>query len=259
MGTPGRAVGMAPDRGNLHQIVVLNPKGGCGKTTLATNVASYYAMRGPPPTLVDWDPNGFSMRWLDKRPSTQPEIHGIPAYEQPRESIRQRLRPETRTVIFDLPGGISHDKLHIVTCGADSILIPVLPSEIDVYSASRFIADLLLVAQLDRRDRQLAIVANRTRQNTKSYQMLTRFLASLKIPLIASLRDSQAYVRAAALGIGIYEMPAYLVQKDIAQMSLIINWLDQWPMRRLEAASSAEFEHLPGTQLLTPTHGKNLQ
>ncbi len=247
----------APDRDDLHKIVVLNPKGGSGKTTLATNLASYYALRGPPPTLIDCDPKGFTMRWLHKRPEKCPTIDGIPAYDQPQDGFRHRLRPGTRTVIYDLPGGLGHDKLQSQTYDANSILIPVLPSEIDVFSASRFIADLLLVAQFDRRNRQLAVVANRTRENTKSYQMLMRFLRSLKIPLIATLRDSQAYVQAAAEGIGIYEMPLYRVRKDIAQMGSIITWLDQWRMRQIDAMSSAQYEQMPGSRVLTPAQRRD--
>ena len=73
---------ITPDRDDLHKIVVVNPKGGSGKTTLATNIAGYYAMRGPAPTLMDCDPQGFSMRWLDERPHTRPHIHGIAAHAE---------------------------------------------------------------------------------------------------------------------------------------------------------------------------------
>ncbi len=84
-----------------------------------------------------------------------------------------------------------------------------------------------------------------------------RFLTSLQIPLIAVLRDSQNYVQAASEGIGICEMPVYKVQKDIPQLKLIINWLDQWRMRKLDAAMSSGFEHLPGAQVLTPANHQN--
>jgi chromosome partitioning protein len=247
-------------RDNLHKIVILNPKGGCGKTTLATNLATYYATRGPAPALIDCDPRGFSTRWLHKRPANRAEIYGIPAHENTEQiaaNLHKQIRPGTEHAIFDLPGGVDHNQLHGITYDANSILIPVMPSAIDVYAASRFIAELLLVAQFDPRDRQLAVVANRTRQNTKSYQMLMRFLTSLKIPIIAVLRDSQNYVHAAGQGIGIYEMPAYRVSKDIAQLDLIINWLDQWRMRRLDALASSQYEHVPGAAVLTPAHHKH--
>jgi chromosome partitioning protein len=222
------------DRQDLHKIVVLNPKGGCGKTTLATNVASYYSLGDSPPTLVDCDPQGFSMGWLDKRPDDKPVVHGLNATEQ----------ITNLADIFRLE----------VSLDTDSILIPVLPSPIDIYSATRFIAELLLVTQ---RKRQLAVVANRTRQNTKSFQMLRRFLTSLQIPLVAVLRDSQNYVHAAGQGIGICEMPAYKVAKDIGQLQQIVDWLDQRHMRQLDAVTSPQFEHLPGAQVLTPFHYKD--
>ena len=246
---------IATDRDNLHRIVVLNPKGGSGKTTLATNVAAYYAMRGPAPTLVDCDPQGFSMRWLEKRDSNRPHIHGIAAYQEMVQStgtVYVQSKSESDNLIIDLPAGISTDELLDVTYDAGSILIPVLPSDIDVYCASRFIAELLLVAQIDRRDCQLAVVPNRTRQNTKSYQMLMRFLTSLKIPIIAVLRDTQNFVHTAANGIGIHEYPVQKAQKDIAQMDLIVSWLDQWRMRRLDAAITPHFEHITGAPVLTP-------
>ena len=84
--------------------------------------------------------------------------------------------------------------------------------------------------------------------------MLARFLTSLQIPLISVLRDSQSFVQAASQGIGICEMPAYKVSKDVPRLNLIINWLDQWRMRRLDAATSSQFEHVPGAEVLTPAH-----
>jgi len=251
---------IAPDRGNLHKIVVLNPKGGCGKTTVATNIAAYYARRGPSPTLVDFDSQGFSMRWLHKRPDNHPRIYGANAYQQAmqgRQTVQLQTRPDTENLIIDLPAALSADELQDVTYDADSILIPVLPSDIDVNCASRFIADLLLVAQIDRRDRQLAVVANRTRQNTKSYRMLLRFLNRLQIPVIAVLRDSQNFVHAAGQGIGICEMPAYKVRQDIPQIRSIVHWLDEWRRRQLDASVSSGFEHLPGAQVLTPANHPN--
>lgn len=250
----------APNQDHLHRIVVLNTKGGCGKTTLATNVASFYALRGPPPTLVDYDPHGFSMRWLDKRPANRPLIRGIAAYEQPVQIPGRadvRVQPDTSTVIADLPANIDFNDLYLHVHDADSILIPVLPSEIDIFSASRFIAELLLDVGLDRRNRRIAIVANRVRRNTRSCQTLLRFLTSLKIPMIAVLRDSQSYVQAAAQGIGIFEMPSYKVRNDIEPMNAIVDWLDQWHMRRLDTVSAPGFEHVPGAEVLTPVQQRD--
>jgi len=244
-----------PDRGDLHKIVILNPKGGSGKTTLATNLASYFAKRGPPPTLVDCDPLGYSMRWLENRPVERPKVFGFAAHEHCTESgkgTELHAWPGSQQMIVDLPAALPERQLYYQTYDANSILIPITPSEIDIYSAARFIANLLLVAQYDRRNRNLAIVANRTRKNTISFRMLMRFLTSLEIPIIAKLRDSQVFVHSAAKGIGICEMPEYLVRNDMEQMDSIVSWLDNWRMRKLDAAASENVKHAPGSEVLTP-------
>lgn len=244
-----------PDRGNLHKIVILNPKGGSGKTTLATNLASYFARRGPPPTLIDCDPLGYSMRWLENRSTQAPKIYGSAAHEHCTETGKGselHAWPGSRQMIVDLPAAIPENQLYYQTYDADSILIPITPSEIDIYSAARFIANLLLVAQFDRRKRNLAIVANRTRKNTISFRMLMRFLTSLEIPIVAKLRDSQVFVHAAAHGIGICDMPAYLVKNDIEQLEAIVQWLDDWRVRKLEAAAAESTVPAQATEILTP-------
>lgn len=255
-GHPAGTMDSNHDRDNLHKIVILNPKGGSGKTTLATNLASYFAKRGPPPTLVDCDPHGYSMRWLSNRSAERSKVYGVEAFSkctQAGKSSQLHAWPGSRQLIVDLPAALPDDQLYYQTYDANSILIPITPSEIDIYSAARFIADLLLVAQFDVRSRNLAIVANRTRRNTKSLRMLMRFLSSLEIPMIAQLRDSQSYVHAAAHGIGIYEMPAYKVRQDVEQLDRVIAWLDNWRMRKLDAVASPRFEHAPRAEVLTPT------
>jgi len=213
---------------SLHKIVVLNPKGGCGKTTLATNLASAYAQNNVLPTLVDLDPEGYCIRWLQKRSADLPEVYGIQVDpgDKP-ESPLPAIPPDVNLVIIDLPAGIAHAKLHEYTYIADSVLLPIVPSAIDVYSATRFIAELLLDVQLDRREQKLAIIANRVKARTRSYQMLLQFLSSLKIPLIATLRDSQNFVHASAHGLGVCEMSQLRAKEDAEQIRAITRWLDK--------------------------------
>ena len=218
---------IAPYRDDLNKIVILNPKGGCGKTTLATNLASYFALRGPPPALIDNDPKGYTVRWLEKRPRNSCEIHGVANYNLSNHATRTwqlRIPNETSTVIIDTPAALGRQEINELTYDADCILIPVLPSAIDIRYATNFIADLLLLTQFDR---PVAVVANRTRQNTNSLTKLLGILTSLETPIIGVLRDSQNYLHAADLGLGIYEMPHHRVRKDVEQMDLIIDWLDQ--------------------------------
>ena len=222
-----------------HKIVILNPKGGSGKTTIATNLATVFAARGPAPTLVDCDPGGYSLRWIEKRPATRPTVHGIAAWDPPgSDEPVPEPNPDSKEVIVDLPAALTPSEVFDHVYDASSIILPIVPSEIDIYAAAKFIADLLLIVQLDRR--KLAIVGNRTRQNTRSYAMLNRFLTSLDIPVIAHLRDSQNFVQASAFGLGISELPPSRVRPDLAQLDLVVSWLDRWKARQLDAFLKAE-------------------
>jgi len=232
---------ITPRRDNLNKIVILNPKGGCGKSTLATNLAACYARNGPLPAVMDFDPQGSTVAWLSRRPKSLPEIHGIAAFKKTMQATRSwqlRIPGDTVNVLVDSPASLGHNDLRELTRDATSILVPVLPSSMDIHAASRCIADLLLVAKVDRRDRKLAVVANRTRKNTKSFAQLMRFLDSLGIPIIAVLRDSQNFVHAAEKGIGLCEMQPSRVRQDLEQMEKIVRWLEAWPDRRRSSTST---------------------
>ena len=224
-----------PKRDNLNKIVILNPKGGCGKSTLVTNIAAGYARRGSATTVMDFDPQGSTMGWLKRRPESAPKIHGIAAYKKTMQATRSwqlRIPGDAMNVIVDSPAGLSHDDLREVTRDSASILVPVLPSSMDIHAASRCVADLLLVAKVNRNEGKLAVIANRTRKNTKSFARLMRFLDSLGIPIIAVLRDTQNFVHAAEKGLGMHEMQPSRVRPDVEQIEKILQWLDGWEARR---------------------------
>jgi chromosome partitioning protein len=121
---------------------------------------------------------------------------------------------------------------------ADKILVPVLPSDIDIHACARCITSLLLVAKVKRAENRLAIIANRVRRNTRMYQSLTRFLGTLDIPIVATLRDSQNFVRAAELGLGLHEMKHYQVSEDLQAWTSLLAWLDE-PSGRAAIAAAA--------------------
>ena len=116
-------------------------------------------------------------------------------------------------MIVDTPAALEPRQLPELTRDADKILVPVLPSDIDIHACSRCIHNLLLVAKIRREDNRLGVIANRVRRNTLIYQSLIRFLQTLGIPIVATLRDSQNYVRAAELGVGVHEMKSYVAQR----------------------------------------------
>ena len=214
----------------MKRIVVLNPKGGSGKTTLAINLASYFASRQQPTVLMDFDPQGSSVRWAKKRQSTQPPIHCIAAFEKDARTTRAfqlRVPENTTHVIVDTPAAVESRNLPEITREADKILVPVLPSDIDIHTCSRVIRDLLLVAKIRREDDRIGVIANRVRRNTLTYQSLIRFLQTLGIPIVATIRDSQNYVRAAELGIGVHEMKSYIAQDDVEQWQPLVDWLER--------------------------------
>ncbi|HZF25895.1 MAG TPA: AAA family ATPase [Steroidobacteraceae bacterium] len=213
----------------MQRIVVLNPKGGSGKTTIAINLASYYAVQGLRPVLMDFDPQASTMRWLRKRSRQQPAIHGIAAYERNNRTTRSfhlRAPGDAQRIVMDTAAAITSHEMPELVRGADAILVPVLPSDIDIHACSKCIADLLLVAKVKRSDNRIAVIANRVRKHTLIYQSLMRFLATLQIPIVATFRDSQNYIRGAELGLGIHEMKPYLVREDTDQWDPLMKWLD---------------------------------
>ena len=216
----------------MQRIVVLNPKGGSGKTTIATNLASYFAARGQRPVLMDFDPQGSSVRWAKKRHPSQPAIHVIAAYEKDSRTTRSfqlRIPDDATHVIVDTPAAIEPRQLPEMTRDAHKILVPVLPSDIDIHTCSRCIGDLLLVAKIPRAENRIGVIANRVRRNTLMYHALIRFLHTLQIPIVSIFRDSQNYVRAAEQGTGIHEMKSYLARTDIEQWAPLVTWLTGTP------------------------------
>lgn len=214
----------------MQKIVILNPKGGSGKTTIATNLAGHYAVAGVQPTLMDLDAQGSSTRWLAKRAKGQPVIHGIAGYERNSRVTRSfalRLPVDTQRLIVDTAAAVEPQRLPDITRHATAVIVPVLPSDIDIHAAAKCISDLLLIAKIRRDEQRIAVIANRVKKNTLMYKSLMKFLETLRIPVVATLRDSQNYIRAAESGQSLFEMKPYLVREDMEQWLSLLGWLAQ--------------------------------
>lgn len=204
-----------------QSILVVNTKGGCGKSTIATNLASYYARIGLRTGLHDGDLQRSSELWLDRRPDSLPKIRRLRRWDD-RDTAADFAR-----IIIDAPGGIGVGQLGQMVSWVDTIVIPVLPSYIDMAAAAGFIGKLLVKLHLDISTKSVCVIANRVRSNTHSYEKLMKFLKNLRIPFVAALRDSQNYVRAYECGAGIWDMRASRVVQDLEQLRKLMNWIER--------------------------------
>ena len=213
------------------RILIANSKGGCGKTTLATNLASHFSAMHNITVLIDFDPQGSSTQWLAARPAGQPKIHGVAAYQKTPGRVTRtwqlrNIPTDTSHIITDSPAGLSSVMLDELIREADIILIPITPSPIDIRAATLFIKDVLLSPAFRAQKKVIAALANRVRKNTLVYEKLELFLNRLNIPFVATLRDTQYYVRASEYGLGIPDLlnPHPI---DKIEWERLVSWLDQ--------------------------------
>ncbi len=205
----------------MRHIMVMNAKGGCGKSTLATNLASYYAGEGYAVALADFDPQRSSLDWAALRPPEYPAVHAIAAYEDGLRSLPRNAD----YVIIDAPARSHGKELTELVGRAESIIVPVLPSPIDMNASKQFVQELKDVGKVSRREARIGIVGNRVRENTLIFEELDDYLTHLRVPYLTALRDAQNYIRAWSRGIGIFELPEYLAWPDWEQWDPIIEWL----------------------------------
>jgi chromosome partitioning protein len=206
----------------MRHIMVLNPKGGCGKSTIATNLASFYAGQGKNVALVDYDPQRSSLDWLDRRPTRVAEIRGIAGYKY---GLRQ-LNGHEDIVVMDAPARSLGKELTSLVAHADTILVPVLPSTIDMQATAKFLSQLGKMARVAKKRAKIAVLANRIRENTLIFDELDAYLGGLKVPYVATLREAQNYIRAYTRGLGIFELPQYLAWPDLEEWGPLTDYLE---------------------------------
>ncbi len=205
----------------MRTILVLNAKGGCGKTTLATQIAAHYANEGAKVVLADFDPQRGSMDWLASRSPDYPPIIGLDAVD----AGLRHLPRAAEVLIVDAPARLHGAELTDLVRRAETLLIPILPSPIDINAASRFLDELVAVPSVQRREARIGLVANRVLEHTRIAGVLEGWLRKCREPFIGQLRETQNYVRAAVEGKSVFELPAYIAWPDWAQWEPILAWL----------------------------------
>ncbi len=205
----------------MRHIMVMNAKGGCGKSTLATNIASYFATEGAIVALADYDPQRSGLDWLERRPDNRPEIHGVASFE----GGLRRVPRNADIVVIDAPARSHGKELVDLVKHAETIIVPVLPSTIDMQATATFLKELQSVSKVERKQAKIATVANRVRDNTLIWDELDEYLLKTRVPYVAALREAQNYVRAYTRGLGIFELPEYLAWPDWEEWEPLTAWL----------------------------------
>ncbi|MBA2658663.1 MAG: ParA family protein [Nitrosospira sp.] len=206
----------------MRTILVANPKGGCGKTTLATNLAAYLADQNQRVVMWDMDRQKSSLEWLALRPAEFPSIASLDAE---RDEIHPDIPENSDWLVMDSPAGMHGKNLAHALKLAQKIIVPVQPSVFDM-SATRDFLDRLMEEKTVRKHRSfIGIIGMRVDPRTRAAATLEQFLKQYDLPVLTYLRDTMVYVNAAFNGKGIFDLPPYQTERDLPQWQPIIEWV----------------------------------
>lgn len=205
----------------MDSFLIANPKGGVGKSTLATNLAGYFASEGRRVMLGDIDRQQSSREWLRLR---APSLPHIATWEiEPDQPARPPK--DTTHVVLDTPAGLHGKKLGSVLKLVRRVIVPLQPSIFDILATRSFLDRLFEEKEIRRHEAYVAIVAMRVDARTRAAAELERFLEGTGLPVVAHLRDTQVYVQAAAHGMSIFDLPPSRAEKDVEQWQPLLDWV----------------------------------
>ncbi len=207
----------------MKSFLIANPKGGVGKSTLSTNLAGYFARRGYKVMLGDADRQQSSREWLKLRSSLLPQIG---SWDVDPNSNISRPPKETTHAVLDAPAGMTVKKLGEALAQVNRIIVPLQPSIFDILATKDFLEVLLETAQLRKNKASIAIVGMRVDARTRAAAELERYLATLKLPVLTYLRDTQTYVQAAAHGMTIFDLSPSRGAQDWEQWKPLLKWAE---------------------------------
>ena len=203
----------------MRAVLVANPKGGAGKTTLATNLAGYFANQGKKVTLCDLDRQQSALRWMAFRDPEMAPVTGYFAGHQ----IVLNLPQEADWAVLDAPAGLQGYKLNDYLRTVDRVLVPLVPSVFDMAATEDFLNSIRNEMR-GRRD-SVGIVAMRVDPRTRAAGMLEEFLKHFDIPIVGYLRATQNYINVAAAGLTVFDPPRARHKRDVEQWESLLTWL----------------------------------
>ena len=204
----------------MQTILVANPKGGSGKTTLATNVAGWLAGKRKDVVLRDLDPQRSATEWLQRRPELFPRISGLE-----RDGKHGAKNSDHDWRVVDSPAGLHGDDLRDAIRRADVMLVPLTPSAFDMAAAAHFLSAIQEVKAIKKGELALGVVAMRVDPRTVSAAELDQFLKAFEFPVIAHLRDTQVYVHCARDGASVFDLPRSRGEQDWEQWKPLTRWI----------------------------------
>ena len=202
-------------------VVVANPKGGVGKSTLSTQIAGYFASQGRAVMLGDADRQQSSKLWLSLRPDT---ARPITSWDLGADQIAKPPKGTTH-VVLDTPAGLHGKRLREILKRAHKVVVPLQPSVFDIFATQDFLNELADSARAAKLD--IGIVGMRVDERTRAAEQLRAFVQATGLPVLGYVRDTQNYVQLAARGLTVFDLAPERVARDIAQWQAICRWLDQ--------------------------------
>ncbi len=203
-------------------VLVVNVKGGCGKTTIATTLASAFAVRGHATTLVDVDRQRSSMGWIARRPAEVPAVTGLDWSKD-----LGKLPRTTARLIIDAPAALKRGQVEELVALANTIVLPVQPGVFDQDATRRFLDRLEELKPVMRGKKPVAVIGNRLKARTKASDRLDQFLGDLGHQVVTRLRESQLYPESALAGLGLFDLPGKRAAEVQADWQPLLAFLDE--------------------------------
>jgi len=202
----------------MQAILIANPKGGSGKTTLSTNIAGYLASQGKRVAMLDLDRQKSATQWLASRPATVPAI----------SMLHEHSATDKRAdwLVIDSPAGLHGKNLEHALRLVDQVIVPIAPSLFDIQASSDFLKSLAHEKLVHKGKVSVGVVGMRMDPRTRAALTLEQFLQALGLPVLAYLREAQVYVNAAFEGKTLFDMPAHLAERELEQWAYLLRWLE---------------------------------